>query len=106
MIANRLEEHRSALLLLLRGAYFTAADKPPKEAIRTWLQLVPAIPPDSIPDILAHLVKNVPPEVQWRKDPALGWINNGVHSQRNPKSEMSLLEKQDFQFIQWFFEER
>lgn len=105
MIANRLNEHRSAPLLLLRGAYLTATDKPPKDAIRTWLQLVPAIPPESIPDILADLVKNVVPEVQWRKDPALGWINNGVYSQRNPKSKMSLLEKQDFQFIQWFFEE-
>jgi hypothetical protein len=39
------------------------------------------------------------------KDPDLGWINNGVYSQRNPKREMSLLERQDFQFIQWFFEE-
>ena len=105
MIANRLNRHRSTPLLLLRGAYLTAADKPPKDAIRTWLQLVPAIPPESIPDILADLVKNVVPEVQWRKDPALGWINNGVYSQRNPKSKMSLLEKQDFQFIHWFFEE-
>jgi hypothetical protein len=104
MIANRLNEHRSAPLLLLRGAYLTAADKPPKDAIRTWLQLVPAMPQGSIPDIVADLVKNVVPEVRWRKDPALGWINNGVYSQRNPKSEMSLLEKQDFQFIQWFFE--
>jgi hypothetical protein len=105
MIANRLKEHRSTPLLLLRGAYLTAADKPPKDAIRTWLQLVPGIPPESIPDILAHVVKNVVPEVQWRKDPALGWINNGLYSQRNPKSKMSVLEKQDFQFIQWFFEE-
>jgi hypothetical protein len=105
MIANRLSEHRSAPLLLLRGAYLTAADKPPKDAIRAWMQLVPAMPPESIPGILADLVKNAVPEIQWRKDPALGWINNGVYSQRNPKSEMSLLEKQDFQFIQWFFEE-
>jgi hypothetical protein len=105
MIANLLNEHRSAPLLLLRGAYLTAADKPPKDAIRTWLQLVPAIPPESIPDILADLVKNVVPDVQWRNDPKLGWINNGIYSQRNPKSEMSLLEKQDFQFIQWFFDE-
>jgi hypothetical protein len=105
MIANRLNEHRSAPLLLLRGAYLTAADKPPKDAIRTWLQLVPAIPPESIPGILADLVKNVVPDVQWRNDPELGWINNGVYSQRNPKREMPLLEKQDFQFIQWFFEE-
>lgn len=105
MIANRLKEHRSAPLLLLRGAYLTAADKPPKNEIRTWLRLVPAIPPESIADIVADLVKKVIPELQWRKDPALGWINNGVYSQRNPKSELSLLEKQDFQFIQSFFEE-
>jgi len=104
MIANRLNEHRSAPLLLLRGAYLTAADTPPKDAIRKWLQLVPGLPPERIPDMLADLVNKVIPEVQWRKDPALGWINNGVYSQRNPKSEMSLLEKQDFQFIQWFFE--
>jgi hypothetical protein len=104
MIANRLNEHCSAPLLLLRGAYLTAADKAPKDAIRTWLQFLPAIPPSSIPGLLAALVKNVIPDVQWHKDPELGWINNGVSSQRNPKSKMSLLEKQDFQFIQWFFE--
>jgi hypothetical protein len=105
-IANRLKEHRAAPLLLLRGAFLTAADKPPKDAIRTWLELVPALPPESIPDILADLVKNVVPEVQWRNDPALGWINNGMYSQRNPKRETSLLEKHDFQFIQWFFAEQ
>lgn len=105
MIANRLQEHRAAPLLLLRGAYLTASDKPPKEAIRTWLQLVPGLPPESIPDILADLVNSVVADVHWRKDPALGWINNSVYSQRNPASETSLLEKQDFQFIRWFFEE-
>jgi hypothetical protein len=102
---NRLNQHRSTPLLLLRGAYLTAADKPPKDAIHTWLQLVPGIPAESIPNNLAHLVRNVVPEVQWRKDPALGWINTGVYSQRNPKSKMSLLEKQDFELTKWFFEE-
>jgi hypothetical protein len=104
-IANQLSIHRAAPLLLLRGAYLSKDDKPPTDAVRTWLQQAPGVKPDSTPDIVEELLDNVVADVQWRKDPALGWINNGIHSQRNPKGPMSVLKEPDFRFIQWFFDE-
>ena len=49
--------------------------------------------------------RSVVPDVRWRNDEHLGWINNWRYSQRNPSSEMSLLSPDDFQSIRLFFGE-
>lgn len=42
-------------------------------------------------------------EVRWTRDDRLGWVNNWTYSQRNPKSAMSVLQPDDFAFIERFF---
>jgi hypothetical protein len=41
--------------------------------------------------------------LEWVRDPSLGWINNWSYSQRNPQSQLSILGKEDFAYIESFF---
>ena len=36
------------------------------------------------------------PELEWTQDEALGWINDGDLSQRNPHSLVSVMEFEEF----------
>jgi hypothetical protein len=43
------------------------------------------------------------PNVEWRRDPQRGWVNNWPYSQRNPESRLSILRSADYDFIERFF---
>jgi hypothetical protein len=52
----------------------------------------------------AFLENLTAPELRWEQDQRLGWINNWIYSQRNPRSTMSVLNPEDFDFIEKFFD--
>lgn len=55
------------------------------------------------PRLAARLVVEDGPA--WSLDPARGWTNDGVYSQRNPESRMSVLGEEGFATIRAFFGE-
>jgi len=102
-LANLITAHPSAPILLLPGAYLSAGETLAPEQVTKWLSVVPGIKTEFVAPIRASLLSHVVPEVQWRHDERLGWINNWAYSQRNPKSPMSILTDADFTFIRQFF---
>jgi len=94
--------HPSAALLLLPGAYMCTDDTLPLDTVTEWVKMVPGIKPDYIPKLVESLLENRVPDLQWKLDERLGWINNWSYSQRNPDSPMSVLGFDDFRLIHQF----
>jgi hypothetical protein len=101
-LANRIGAHPSAPLLLLPGAYMEAGEILSTETVTRWLTQMPGIRMEFIPLVLPPLLENSVPDLHWKMDERLGWINNWQYSQRNPQSPMSILTTDDFIFIHEF----
>jgi len=101
-LANRISSQPSVPLLLLPGAYMQANEFLPAEMVRRWVTQVPGIKTEFIPKVIAPLLENSVPQLYWKLDERLGWINDWQYSQRNPRSPLSILTADDFRFIQEF----
>jgi hypothetical protein len=101
VLANHLTVHPSAPLLLLPGVYLESEDLCPTEQVTQWLAKVPGVQVEIIP-LMAKALFTVVPKVLWESDDTYGWTNNSKYSQRNPKSSMSTLSSDDYQFIREF----
>ena len=77
-------------------------DTLPLDTVTEWVKMVPGIKPDYIPKLVESLLENRVPDLQWKLDERLGWINNWSYSQRNPDSPMSVLGFDDFRLIHQF----
>lgn len=98
-LADRMGGHPSAPLLLLPGAYLMTGEAFPTETVRRWVEQTPGLKMEFAQVIVDTLSKNVVGRLQWDFDETCGWINNWKYSQRNPKSPMTILSTEDFQFI-------
>lgn len=98
-LGKSLTAHPCAGLLLLPGAYIGADENLPRDIVSEWVKEVPGVRSEFIPKIVESFLSNVVPELQWRFDERLGWINNWTYSQRNPRGSMSVLGTEDFRFI-------
>jgi hypothetical protein len=94
--------HPSAALLLLPGAYICTDDTLPLDAVTEWVKKIPGIEAGYVPKLVESLLENRAPDLQWKLDERLGWINNSSYSQRNPDGPMSVLGLDDFRFIHQF----
>jgi hypothetical protein len=102
-LAQRIEGDGAASLLLLAGAYLIEGQSFPSDAARRWLRQSPGFNEKYMDAILIELANNVVPELRWEFKEEFGWINNGRYSQRNPKSPLSILSTEDFDFVREFF---
>src|SRR5262245_35727818 len=81
----------AAALLLFPAVYVTAADMSydVKEHLQEWWRtltyLSPADPELLVRNVVAYRDN---PDVRWRKDEKLGWINDSIYSFRNPNAHM------------------
>ncbi len=98
-LADRMNGHPSAPLLLLPGAYLMNGEAFPSETVTRWVEQTPGLKTEFTRVIVDTLSKNVVGRLQWDLDESLGWINNWKYSQRNPESPMTILSREDFQFI-------
>jgi hypothetical protein len=102
-LAERMDGHPAAPLLLLPGAYLIEGQELPSEIVGGWVEKQPGFRRKYMELVLAELGKNVVSPLEWRFDEDFGWVNNWPYSQRNPSSTMSILRGEDFRFIQEFF---
>lgn len=103
-LAARLDGQAAAVpLLFLAGTWLDEDASLPDEAVRHWLRHSPGFRPDCEDAVVTELANNVVPDLAWELNQDLGWINNGPYSQRNQKSTMSILTREDFHFIRDFF---
>jgi hypothetical protein len=91
-----------AVLLLLPGAYICADDVLPREIVTAWVKQIPGIKPHFIAKLVESLLANRVPDLEWKRDERLGWINNWSYRKRNPDSPMSVLGFDDFRFVHRF----
>lgn len=101
-IAERMDCHPAAPLLLLDGAYLVEGETFPFDAVTRWLRQSPGFRDHYLDVVLKGLTENVVPGLRWDSTENLGWINNWRYSQRNPESTMSILCDEDFHFIRNF----
>jgi hypothetical protein len=101
-LAERMDRHPAACLLLLGGAYLVEGEPFPVEVVAHSLRQSPGFQDKYLDVILKGLAENVVPELRWEFTGNRGWINNGCYSQRNPGSSMSILCDGDFHFIRNF----
>jgi len=100
-----LAEHDSsaAPLLWLSTAYFDDSGVDAEALAAEPVTRIPGASTDAAA-MAPALVQNMSfPALEWRFDPARGWINHGDYSQRNPESRLSILTSADFAFISRFF---
>jgi hypothetical protein len=102
-LEKSLRAHPSAALLFLTGAYICTDDALPRDIVTEWVKQLPGIKQDFGRKLVESLLANRVPDLQWKLDERLGWINDGRYSQRNPDSPMSVLSFDDFRFIRQFF---
>jgi hypothetical protein len=102
-LAERMDCHPAAPLLLLAGAYLVEGEPFPSEAVKRWLLQSPGFQDTSLDAVLKGLAENVVSGLRWEPTKDRGWVNNGRYSQRNPSSKMSILCEEDFHFIRDFF---
>ena len=103
ILADRMDCHPAAPLLLLAGAYLVEGEAFPLDAVTCWLQQSPGFQDKYLDVVLKGFAENVVPELRWESTENRGWINNSRYSQRNPASTMSILCHEDFQLIRDFF---
>lgn len=74
-------------VLLLSTAWRAPDDErtPVVALVTRVLEKAEVLRPDAVAELVDRLVE--PIDVHWRFEPALGWVNNGNHSVRNPENE-------------------
>ena len=102
-LAERMDCHPAASLLLLDGAYLVEGEPFPLDVVARWLRQSPGFQDTCLDVVLRGFAENVVPGLRWESTENRGWINNSQYSQRNPTSPMSILCDEDFQFIRNFF---
>ena len=102
-LADRMDRHPAVCLLLLGGAYLVEGDPFPLDVVACWLRQTPGFQEKYLNVFLKGFAENVVPELRWESTENRGWVNNGLYSQRNPASTMSILCDEDFHFIANFF---
>ena len=102
-LAERMDCHPAAPLLLLAGAYLVEDEPFPSDAAWRWLRQSPGFEDTYLDAVLKALAQNVVSGLRWESTENQGWINNWRYSQRNPTSTMSILSDEDFRFIREFF---
>lgn len=89
----------AAALLLFPSVYLTNDEDPPKthDRLVEWWRELGFVRPQSV-EVLASnsAAYRSNPEVRWRPDPNLGWINDGIYSFRNPETRMCPFEERRF----------
>lgn len=98
--------HQPAALLLLLPSVRFGEKEPGHSAIdyieNAWRQLN-LVSPKAARTISEHAVENLSGwDLQWSHDPALGWINDGEYSFRNPETRMTPFSRERFQRIASF----
>jgi hypothetical protein len=102
-LAERMDCHPAAPLLLLAGSYLIENEPFPSDAASRWLRRSPGFQDRYLDAVLKELAQNVALGLKWESTEKLGWINNGRYGQRNPASTMSIISDKDFRFIGEFF---
>ena len=95
----------ACLLLLFQATYLTPDDDPLRAEGRltsAWGQTGIAEGP-AIRALAARTMMAARSSVRWRNDPALGWVNDGEYSRRNPHQGVKPYSAAQFAFIQRFF---
>jgi hypothetical protein len=98
-LARHLPPHERVLLL---STAWRAPDEergPVMELVTRVLREAEVLHPEAIAELVERLVE--PIDVRWRLDPALGWVNDGNHSVRNPQNED--LDASGFARLRTFF---
>ena len=77
----------------MSACYIHDPSGPPLELALDLFSYLPGVKPGAAQSMAKAFLDNVTvPDVDWRHDSDLGWINNWRYSQRNPKSTMSASE--------------
>ena len=93
-------------LLLATVTYAPVEDDALASFLRQTTSGLPGIEGDATRELIEGMARMMlVPQIEWRRDPELGWSNNWLYSQRNPESSMSILGPADFEFIERFFAE-
>jgi hypothetical protein len=105
-IVERLPEARRSMgLLLTLACFFPRADDALHEWMWSFVERLPGVREDRAQELVLELVSDhVVKGVAWRRDPDLGWVNDGRHSARNP--ECTFAKHVHFQAIERFFADR
>jgi len=95
----------AAALFLFPATYLTSSEEQAEAESRLaeWWKTLSVIRPRAI-DTLAKNVAayRFSPEVRWSVDAKLGWINDGMYSFRNPRTEMCAFSERRFERVRSF----
>lgn len=101
-LASQSPSSASAALWLF--ATYLDADAIPLALTRELVSRIPGVSKSQITLMADTLLECLTVSgLRWSRDSALGWINNWQHSQRNPRSQLSILTPSDFAYIGGFF---
>jgi hypothetical protein len=96
--------NRAATTLLMTACYLQDPGRAGELTTELFSQL-PGVKPGVAASMAKEFLEKLTvPELCWEQNSRLWWINNSIYSQRNPKSTMSLLDHEDFDFIEKFFD--
>lgn len=95
---------RAALLLLLSACYVPKFSGPPHDLAVELFATLPGVKKRTARSMAKGLGQNLTvPDLAWKRDRKLGWVNNWKYSQRSPAGLMSVLGTDEFAFIANFF---
>jgi hypothetical protein len=104
-VLGRFPTTRAAATLLMSGCYMQDPSGRAAEFATELFSQLPGVKPAVAGSMAKVFLENLTvPELRWEQDHQLGWINNWAYSQRNPRSTMSVLKLEDFDFIERFFD--
>lgn len=95
---------RVATVLLMSACYVEdPSDRLLQLAMELFSQL-PGVKSGIVRSMATAFLENLTvTDVRWEHNSDFGWLNNWRYSQRNPKSTMSVLNRDDFAFISEYF---
>ena len=100
-----IQSTRAATALLMSACYLQDPPSRAGELATELFSQLPGVKPGVAESMAKVFLENLTvPELRWEQNYRLSWINNWIYSQRNPKSTMSVLNQEDFDFIEKFFD--
>jgi len=97
-------QYRTSVLLLMSACYVQNPSGLPLELALDLFSYLPGVKPGASQLMAKTFLDNLTiTNVNWQHDSDFGWINNWRYSQRNPRSTMSVLSRDDFAFITKYF---
>ena len=104
-VLGRSPTTRAATALLMSACYLQDPPSRAGELATELFSQLPGVKPGVAASMAKVFLENLTvPELRWEQNYRLSWINNWIYSQRNPKSTMSVLNQEDFDFIEKFFD--